>query len=243
MRATLFENLVESRLSAGPGGRFRAVPMSLAIHAMLLTGVALAPLLLSPGALPEPARAVRDIIFSVPSMLPPPAAPAARNPVAPATRSRGPGRPLPVFTASESAPVTQGAAVPDGAPWAESVRSGAWFPDAGSTAPDHEVGSGGSALPVRVGAQVKEPRKLRHVTPRYPEIARAARVQGVVVLECLIDEQGRVKEVKLLRGLPLLDQAAIEAVKQWLYTPTLLNGVPVPVVMTVTVNFRLSSAA
>jgi len=49
-----------------------------------------------------------------------------------------------------------------------------------------------------------------------------------------------VADVKVLRGLPLLDQAAIEAVRQWVYTPTLLNGVPVPVIMTVTVNFKLS---
>jgi len=65
-------------------------------------------------------------------------------------------------------------------------------------------------------------------------------VQGVVILECTISPQGRVNDVKILRGIPLLDQAAVEAVRQWVYTPTLLNGVPVPVIMTVTVNFKLS---
>ena len=63
---------------------------------------------------------------------------------------------------------------------------------------------------------------------------------GVVILECTISPQGKVSDVKVLRGIPLLDQAAIDAVKQWVYTPTLLNGVPVPVIMTVTVNFKLS---
>ena len=63
---------------------------------------------------------------------------------------------------------------------------------------------------------------------------------GVVILECTISPQGKVSDVKVLRGIPLLDAAAIEAVKQWVYSPTLLNGVPVPVIMTVTVNFRLS---
>ena len=63
---------------------------------------------------------------------------------------------------------------------------------------------------------------------------------GVVILECTISPQGKVTDVKVLRGIPLLDQAAIDAVKQWVYTPTLLNGVPVPVIMTVTVNFKLS---
>jgi len=93
---------------------------------------------------------------------------------------------------------------------------------------------------VRVGGQIKEPKKLKNVNPSYPDIAKQARVQGVVILECTISPQGKVTDVKVLRGIPLLDAAAIEAVKQWVYSPTLLNGVPVPVIMTVTVNFRLS---
>ena len=106
------------------------------------------------------------------------------------------------------------------------------------------VGGLGDAPPpvaaVRVGGQIKEPKKLKHVAPVYPPIARSARVQGQVVLECTISPQGRVTDVRLVRGIPLLDASAIEAVKQWVYTPTLLNGVPVPVIMTVTVNFRIS---
>ena len=65
-------------------------------------------------------------------------------------------------------------------------------------------------------------------------------MQGIVILECTIDGQGRVVDAKVMREIPLLDQAAIDAVMQWVYTPTLLNGVPVPLIMTVTVNFRLS---
>lgn len=93
---------------------------------------------------------------------------------------------------------------------------------------------------VRVGGTIKEPTKIHHVSPVYPDIAKQARVQGIVILECMISPQGKVTDVKVLRGIPLLDQAAIDAVKQWVYTPTLLNGVPVPVIMTVTVNFKLS---
>ncbi len=96
------------------------------------------------------------------------------------------------------------------------------------------------ASPVRVGGRIKEPKKLRHVAPVYPEIARQARVQGVVILEATISPQGHVTSVKVLRGIPLLDAAAVEAVRQWVYAPTLLNGVPVPVIMVVTVDFRLS---
>jgi TonB family protein len=93
--------------------------------------------------------------------------------------------------------------------------------------------------PVRVGGNIKEPRKLKNVNPVYPDIAKQARVQGIVILECVIGPRGDVTEVRVLRGIPLLDQAAIDAVKQWVYTPTLLNGLPVPVIMTVTVNFSL----
>jgi len=92
---------------------------------------------------------------------------------------------------------------------------------------------------VRVGGSIKEPKRLGGDTPLYPDIAKQARVQGVVILEATISPQGRVTDIKVLRGIPLLDQAAIDAVETWTYTPTLLNGVPVPVIMTVTVNFKL----
>lgn len=98
------------------------------------------------------------------------------------------------------------------------------------------VRSGG---PVRVGGSVMAPNQIRKVQPVYPEEARAAGVKGVVILEAIIDQQGRVSEVRVLRSLPLLDEAAIDAVRQWEYTPTMLNGLPVPIVMTVTVQFAL----
>ena len=93
--------------------------------------------------------------------------------------------------------------------------------------------------PVRVGGNIKPPTKTRDVKPVYPAIAQSARVQGVVIIEATIGPDGRVKDAKVLRSIPLLDQAALDAVKQWEFTPTLLNGVPVPVIMTVTVNFTL----
>ena len=96
------------------------------------------------------------------------------------------------------------------------------------------------AAPVRIGGSIREPRKLKDVRPVYPPEAIQARVQGVVILECTISPTGKVVEAKPLRSIPLLTEAAIEAVRQWEYTPTELNGVPVPVIMTVTVNFKLS---
>ncbi len=93
--------------------------------------------------------------------------------------------------------------------------------------------------PIRIAAI--EPSKLIvKVNPVYPELARRARVSGTVVLEALIDEEGNVSSVKVLSGHSFLVDAAVEAVKHWKYSPTVLNGEPVPILATVTVVFRLN---
>ena len=97
----------------------------------------------------------------------------------------------------------------------------------------------GPQRPVRVGGNVTAPTKVHDVQPVYPAAARRMRVEGVVVLETVPGATGSVEQVRVLRSVPLLDDAAVAAVRQWRYTPTLLNGVPVPVVMSVTVNFTL----
>ncbi len=94
--------------------------------------------------------------------------------------------------------------------------------------------------PVPIGGDIAPPRQISRVAPNYPALARASRVSGVVILEATIDTRGRVVDVRVLRSIPLLDQAAVDAVRQWTYTPTLLNGQPVPIVMTVTVVFTLA---
>jgi protein TonB len=93
--------------------------------------------------------------------------------------------------------------------------------------------------PTRIGGDVKAPTKIKDVKPLYPPIARDSRVQGVVIVEAIIDAAGDVVEARVLRSIPLLDEAALEAVQQWRFTPTVVDGVPQAVVMTVTVNFTL----
>lgn len=92
---------------------------------------------------------------------------------------------------------------------------------------------------VRAGGVIREPRKIVTVQPVYPEMARQAGIQGLVIIEATIDERGNVMDARVLRSQPLLDAAALAAVRRWRYTPTLLNGVPVRVLMTVTINFSL----
>jgi protein TonB len=98
---------------------------------------------------------------------------------------------------------------------------------------------GWPANAVRVGGNMKMPVKTKHVAPNYPAVAQTASVQGVVILELIIGGDGKVQDARILRSIPLLDQSAVDAVKQWEFTPTLLNGAPVPVIMTATVQFTL----
>jgi TonB family protein len=94
--------------------------------------------------------------------------------------------------------------------------------------------------PVRRG-RIKEPKKIRHVDPWYPEGARRLRIEGTVVLEAVISPSGCISALKVLRSRhPALDLVSLITVARWRYTPTLLDGVAVPVIMTITVNFRLS---
>jgi protein TonB len=93
--------------------------------------------------------------------------------------------------------------------------------------------------PVRPGGDIRVPQKIFNVTPIYPAIAASSGVEGVVILEATISETGAVENVRVLKAHPLLDRAAVDAVRQWRYTPTRLNGMPVPVVMAVTVRFTL----
>jgi len=96
-----------------------------------------------------------------------------------------------------------------------------------------------SDAPLRIGGSIHPPQKTKDVRPVYPPIAQSAGVQGFVIIEAVIGPDGSVRDAKVLRSIPFLDQAAVDAVRQWQFTPTLLNGQPVPVIMTVTVQFTL----
>ena len=95
--------------------------------------------------------------------------------------------------------------------------------------------------PIRIGNGVPPPAKIHDVPPVYPPAAREAGVQGLVVLEATIDPTGEVGNIEVLRSVPELEEAAIAAVEQWRYEPTLVDGAPVSVLMTVTINFLLPS--
>ena len=92
---------------------------------------------------------------------------------------------------------------------------------------------------MRIRGQISTPELLRRVEPVYPDIAVVAKVQGIVILEAVVATDGTVESVKVLRPVKFLDSAAIDAVKQWRYKPLILNGVPTPFVLTVTLTFSI----
>jgi periplasmic protein TonB len=246
---TLETRLVSNPPSPSRTGRVRLLPISFALHGVFLVAIVLVPLI-GPEALPLPATGGRVFFVSPVASAPPPPPPPPPAAAPVATALPSPTRPLPRSTPAFVAPIESpqqvkpeegiGLGVPGGQPGG--VAEGGVPGGVAGGVVGGVVGGVSEAPrrePVRVGSVVKEPRKLRHVDAAYPRSAVQARVEGLVVLECTIDVAGHVADVKVLRGVPVLDEAAVVAVKQWAYAPTLLDGVPVPVIMTVTVSFNL----
>ena len=98
----------------------------------------------------------------------------------------------------------------------------------------------GSQQAIRI-ASVQRPRLIKQVKPIYPQIALTARIQGVVIIEAMTDIYGRVRSARVISGHPLLNDAALTAIKQWVYEPYILNGIPKPVIFTATVTFTLQN--
>lgn len=222
-----------------------ALPLAVFIHlifAALLIGLPL----MNAGSLP-PVQVYSAFLAPAPSPVPPPAPP------------KGDGRPgsgkiqtvqkkLPVEIGKLVVPVEIPEHIPDeeltgqghgfGVPW------GVEYPEAKNVWNETlekliAVPVGKEEEPVRAMGEIKPPRLLHRVEPEYPELARKAGVQGVVILEATTDVYGRVQSVRVLRSVPLFDQAAIEAVRQWIYEPMIINGRPRPVTFTVTIIFQL----
>jgi periplasmic protein TonB len=93
---------------------------------------------------------------------------------------------------------------------------------------------------IRVGGNVQSANLLIKVQPAYPPLAKQSRIQGVVSLATVISKDGTIQNLQVISGHPMLVKAALEAVKQWTYKPTLLNGQPVEVITQIDVNFTLS---
>jgi periplasmic protein TonB len=226
--------------------RVRSMWVSIVTHAGLL-GLLIAVPVLSQEPLPEPAPLTVRAFLVEPTLAPappPPPPPAARalqtTPRALPTPPPSNVLQAPIEVPTEVKPQEGIDLGVDGG-----VPGGVEGGVAGGVIGGVVGGLGDSPAPstprvVRVGGEVKEPTKLRNVNPAYPDVAVAGHVEGTVVLEATIAPNGKVAEVRVVRSLPLLEKAAVDAVKQWVYSPTLIDGVPVTAIMTVTVRFQLS---
>lgn len=234
MPRDLFGDVTRPSISIG-SRKWYTLPLSLFSHSAIVVFLIALPIL-APAVMPS-VFADDDptwITTSLPTPPPPPVK--HENVVTPPPN--GPEAPTqaPTGFAPERPPIETG--------WEDANGSmnriiGDFDKDAVFAPPPPAVEKAPPPTPVRVGFGVRAPQKLREVNPVYPPIAQSARVQGIVIIEATIGADGRVTNARILRSVPLLDAAAIDAVRQWEFTPTLLNGVPVPVVMTVTVNFTL----
>jgi len=227
--------------------------VSVVFHSLLIAVVILVPILFS-DALPPLARdALRVILVEPPAIVPPapPPPPAARLRAAPRAIATPP--PLPA-DAKWVAPIEVPEAITPEAPSFDLGLEGGVPGGVEGGVPGGVVGGVVGGLPqapppltqapvVRVGGKLKPPKLVKEVRPAYPELALLARVSAFVILEARVDAEGHVKSVTVLRGSPLFDDRAVEAVKQWRYQPLLFNGVPTEFILTVTLNFRIADAA
>ena len=217
--------------------RLSVLPISIAIHAIVLTVFLFSPWLIE-GELPIVGYPLQAHYMET---VPPPAPPAPSALVPTPTKNPGAPTEAPDKIAEETPePVRNGPAI-EGALIGPPVEAGSSLL-IGLSAPPPTVEPPpppAPTKPLKISGGIREPKKLVHVAPIYPEIARLSRVEGKVTMEAILDATGRVESVRVLSAEPLLQEAAVRAVKQWRYTPTELNGVPVPVLMTITVVFTL----
>lgn len=243
MDRRLFDDLVVSRTTGAGSPRTRAWPLSLAVHAMAVAVLAS----VSVKVVKEDAPPSGPVIFHSSPRPQARAAPTVRAGT-PAHRRAPRNVPIPV----DALPVVRAdGPVADAEPDVLESPVGdlplclGCVPgppgDADGTSPGGSgiPGDGSGAAPRPVGGAIREPRRIHGAAPPYPELARRAHIEGKVVLECVIDERGRVRDVRVVSGHPLLAKAAAEAVGAWIYTPTTLNGQAVAVILNVTVKFGL----
>jgi protein TonB len=223
--------------------RWSMWPISICMHVLLVMGILIMPVTVD-GDLLAPAPPNRPVIVTkmmpVPESLPDVAPVARTAAVIPSVIAAPTLEPARDVAGPPPGPVFPG--VPDNAgpidPALLGRPSGAGPVPPVMQQPEPRVTP---AAVVRVGQGVRAPKRIAGVMPEYPALARSARVQGVVMLEAVINARGQVGRITVLKSVALLDAAAIGAVQEWRYTPTLLNGVPVSVLMTITINFTLQN--
>ena len=238
MPREMFGDVVAPSIKVG-SQKWYTVPLSIVAHVVLFAAVIIIPLMAT-DVLPTP-PSMMAFVGAPPTPPPQPPTPPSAAPPPKTPQPVANPNAAPIEAPKQIVPETPSVGVSEGVPGGVEggVPGGVMGGVVGGLPEAPPPPPPPPQAPVRVGGAIKQPTKLKNVPPVYPPIAQSARVQGVVIIEATIGADGKVKDAKVLRSIPLLDQAALDAVKQWVFTPTLLNNVPVPVIMTVTVNFTL----
>jgi protein TonB len=235
--------------------RLSALPIAIGLHLVVLGSIALTQVWAVP-QVGEPQLAMDPIWLSPPPPPPPPAG--GRKPTqAPTQKPVTPQAPVqpdadripekladvptdpgPIMEEGSPFGSTEGVAggldigVPGGDPESRGIGSIGWSGPAVPPEPQNEI--------VRFNGTMTRPVQLSGRQPRYTELARRAGIQGTVILEAVIDRKGRVSNVRILKGLPMgLDTEAVSAVQDWIFEPARMEGRPVSVYYTLTVNFQI----
>jgi protein TonB len=228
---------------------------SMFAHAAILGLVVALPLLYFSETLPTPPDMLAFVVASAPPPPPPPPPPPAAAQKASPVKPKVAPKPNPVKPVAMAVPVEAPATIAPERPlelaqdFTGGVEGGVVGGIAGGIVggiammpaqlPPPPPPAPAPVKPIRVGGEIESPTLLHRVNPEYPQIAINAKIEGVVILEATVDADGAVSHVRVLRSAPLLDSAAIDAVKQWRYSPLQLNGRAQPFILTVTVSFNL----
>jgi protein TonB len=237
MQRQIFGDITDPSVKVG-SRKWYSIPLSIAVHAILLALLLIVPLLAS-DVLPAPTAVMAFVAPPAPPPPPPPPAPAAavvQKPRVEVNPAVAPAE-APTAIAPEVARVAEPRVetmMPSGLPGNVLAPSELAPPPPPPPPPPPKP-----TVPIHVGGRVQPPQKIHNVDPVYPAIAQSARVQGIVIIEATIGPDGRVTDTKILKSESLLDEAAIAAVRQWQYTRPTLNGEPIAVLMSVTVTFSL----
>ena len=224
---------------AGPRRSKWTIAGSFLAHTFLLVALLVFPVLSAFDNYVVQARSVAFIVPPAPVMPAMPAAPPkTATPVPSEIKIAAPTSP-PVNAVTTEPPLIVGPPVPEGSVPIGTGRAPIPGMDRGVITTPPVPPPPAVVKPMPVGGNIKPPSRLSYADPIYPQIAIAAKIDGMVILEATIDETGVGRDVKVLRSIPMLDQAAMDAVKKWRYTPTRLNGAAVPILLTVTVTFSL----
>jgi len=227
--------------------RSSTLAASLTLHTVIVFLLIVVPLVFD-DSVPMPQDAVRAFFVSPPDAAPPPPPPPPPPPAGPRAPVRK-AAPPPTDPRRFVAPVEVPANVAPEEPTLDLGFEGGVPGGVEGGVPGGVIGGIVGGLPepppppketvVRVGGQVQAPKLVHRVNPVYPELALMARVRAVIIIDAVVGPDGRVRQATVLRGHPLFDEAAVAAVKQWIYQPLLLNGAPTPFALTVTVMFNL----